>query len=170
MSNAIEWNSGGKHQGNMAIENCKYYSVPITKYQHGSCFKILLKIDSSQTNRARLEASQPNGDLELLKLFNSLTQNTANWQPYLWLLAYWVIFHAFLLSADLFQNQFFRKILSGIPSECQTVWIQIRPDIVSGLLCVQTVCKGFQQMTLHVVGKELNMYFGWSDGSTVAQW
>ena len=29
-------------------------------------------------------------------------------------------FHAFLSSADYFQNQLFRKILSGIPSECQT--------------------------------------------------
>ena len=29
--------------------------------------------------------------------------------------AFWVILHAFLLSADFFQNQLFRKILSGIP-------------------------------------------------------
>ena len=27
---------------------------------------------------------------------------------------------------------------------CQTVWIQIRPDV---LIWVQTVCKGYQQMT-----------------------
>ena len=33
-------------------------------------------------------------------------------------------------------------------SECQTVWIQIRPDIMSGLIWVQTICKGYQQMTL----------------------
>ena len=32
-----------------------------------------------------------------------------------------------------------------IPSGCQTVWIQIRPDILSGLIWVQTVCKGYQQ-------------------------
>ena len=67
--------------------------------------------------------------------------------------AHWVILHAFLLSADLFQNQIFRKILSGIPSECQTVWIQMRPDIFSVLIWVQTVCKGYQQTML--VGKEL---------------
>ena len=30
----------------------------------------------------------------------------------------------------------------------QTVWIQIRSDILSGLVCVQTVCKGYQQTTL----------------------
>ena len=41
----------------------------------------------------------------------------------------------------------FSKNLSGIPSECLTVWIQIRPDILSGLIWVQTVCKGYQQMT-----------------------
>ena len=40
-----------------------------------------------------------------------------------------------------FQNQLFRKILSGIP-KYQKVWIQIRPDILSGLILVQTVCKG----------------------------
>ena len=60
----------------------------------------------------------------------------------------------FMLSADFFHDQlFFLKILSGIPSECQTVWIQIRPDILSGLIWVQTVCKGYQQTTL--VGKVL---------------
>ena len=64
-------------------------------------------------------------------------------------------FLCFLSSADFFQNQFFRKILSEIPSECQTVWIQIRPDISSGLIWVQIVCKGYQQMAL--VGKELNI-------------
>ena len=62
-------------------------------------------------------------------------------------------FSGFLSSADIFQNQLVRKILSGIPSVCQTVWIQIRPDILSGLICVQTVFKDFQQTTL--VDKEL---------------
>ena len=60
------------------------------------------------------------------------------------LFGYWVILHAFLLSADFIQNHFFfQKILSGIPSECLTVWNQIRPDIMSGLNWVQTVCKGY---------------------------
>ena len=36
-----------------------------------------------------------------------------------------------LSSADFFfQNQLFRKILSGITSECQTVWTQIGPDVM----------------------------------------
>ena len=52
-----------------------------------------------------------------------------------------------------FQNQLFRKIISGIPSECQIVWNQIRPDNMSGLIWVQNVCKGYQQTTL--VGNEL---------------
>ena len=43
----------------------------------------------------------------------------------------WEIFHAFLWSADVFFKINFRKILSGIPSECQTDWIQIRPDILT---------------------------------------
>ena len=55
-------------------------------------------------------------------------------------------------SADFFRYQLFRQILSGIPSECQRVWIQIRPDVLLGLIWVQTVCKGYQETTL--VGKE----------------
>ena len=55
-------------------------------------------------------------------------------------------FHAFCHL--FFQNQLFRKTLSVIPSECQTVCIQIRPDIFAGLILVQTVCKGYQQTTL----------------------
>ena len=54
-----------------------------------------------------------------------------------------------------FQNRLFRKILSGIPSVCQTVWMQIRPDFLLGLIWVQTVCKGYHQMTL--VGKDLTI-------------
>ena len=69
------------------------------------------------------------------------------------LFAYWEILHAFLSSADFFENPLFRKIISVIPSECQTVWIQIRPDILSGVNWVQTVCKGYQQTTQ--VGTEL---------------
>ena len=52
---------------------------------------------------------------------------------------------AFLSSADFFQNQLFQKILLGIASECQTVWILIRPEILSGLIWVRTVSKGYQQ-------------------------
>ena len=40
-------------------------------------------------------------------------------------------------------NKCFRKNLSGTPSECQTVWTQIRSD----LPWIQTVCKGYQQKT-----------------------
>ena len=47
-----------------------------------------------------------------------------------------------------FQNQHIWKGLSGTPSECQKVWIQIKPDILSDLIWVQTVCKNYQQTTL----------------------
>ena len=47
----------------------------------------------------------------------------------------------------------FQKILSEIPSECQTVLIQISPDVLLGLIWDQTVCKSYQQMTL--VSKEI---------------
>ena len=50
----------------------------------------------------------------------------------------------FLSSAGFFQNQLFRKILSGLPSECQIVCIQFRPDVLSGLNWIQTVCKSLE--------------------------
>ena len=53
-----------------------------------------------------------------------------------------------------FKINFFKKFLSGIPSDCQTVWNQIRPDIMSGLIWSQTVNNGCQQTTL--AGKEIN--------------
>ena len=37
------------------------------------------------------------------------------------------VFHVFLSSTDFFQNKLFKKILSGIPLGCQTVWIHIKP-------------------------------------------
>ena len=57
-------------------------------------------------------------------------------------------FASFLSSADFFQDKLFGKNLSGMPSECQTVWILVRPDILSGLIWVQTVCISYQQTTL----------------------
>ena len=32
--------------------------------------------------------------------------------------------------------------------QCQTVWMKIRPDILSDQIWVQTFCKGYQQKTL----------------------
>ena len=52
-----------------------------------------------------------------------------------------------------FKISFFEKFFQEC-HQCQTVWIQIRPDILSGLIWVQTVCRGNQQMTL--IDKELN--------------
>ena len=63
-----------------------------------------------------------------------------------------------LSSADIFfKISFFLVVvflndLSGISVECQAVWIQIMPDVLSGLIWVQIVCKGNQQTTL--VSKE----------------
>ena len=55
----------------------------------------------------------------------------------------WVIFHAKL-----------KLTFSKSLSECQTVWIQIRTDILSVLIWVQTVCKGYQQTEKVIPSKE----------------
>ena len=59
-----------------------------------------------------------------------------------------------LLSGDFFQNQLIRKNLSGIPSECKTVSINIWSDILLVLIWVQTVCKGYQQTTKNATSNE----------------
>ena len=51
-----------------------------------------------------------------------------------------------LSSADFVQNLLFQKNLSGTLFECQTVWIHIRTDILSVLIWVQTVRKGYRQI------------------------
>ena len=43
-----------------------------------------------------------------------------------------------------FRTPRFRKLLPVVQSVYQTVWIQIRPDIMSGLVWVQIICKGYQ--------------------------
>ena len=61
------------------------------------------------------------------------------------------------LSADFwFKITFYESILSERPSECQTVWIHIKPEVFSDLTWVQTVCKRYQQTKL--VGAELILY------------
>ena len=60
----------------------------------------------------------------------------------------------FLSLLFFFQNHLFSKALSGIPPVYQTVGILIRADVLSGLIWVQTVCKGYRQTTQ--VSKELN--------------
>ena len=45
-------------------------------------------------------------------------------------------FSCFFVMADFFQNQLFWIFVSGIPSECQTDWIQIMPDILLGLIWI----------------------------------
>ena len=72
----------------------------------------------------------------------------------------------FLSSADFFQNQLFRKILSGLPLQCQTVWIQIKPDALSGLIWVETVNKGYQQTTLV---EKRKMVICFNDKLTISQ-
>ena len=45
---------------------------------------------------------------------------------------------------DIFQHHFFQNFLSGITSECQTAWRQIRSYVLLDLICVQTICKDHQ--------------------------
>ena len=55
-------------------------------------------------------------------------------------------------SSDFLKTNILEKLFQEY-HQCQTVRIQIRPDILSGLIWIQTVCKGYQQTAL--VGEEL---------------
>ena len=62
-------------------------------------------------------------------------------------------FQLFCLLQTFFQNKPLKN-LSGTLSECQTVWIQIRPDVMSDLIWVQIVCKDYQQTTTFAAGSQ----------------
>ena len=62
-------------------------------------------------------------------------------------IACWEFLHASLLAVKYFTKLTLKKF-SGILSERQSVLTQIRYDILSGLIWVQTVCKGYQQTVL----------------------
>ena len=47
---------------------------------------------------------------------------------------------------NLLKFNFFEKIFQENHLPCQTVWIQMSPIILSGLILFQSVCKGHQQM------------------------
>ena len=47
-----------------------------------------------------------------------------------------------------FKIIFFKQFFQKYHPKYQTVWTQIRPNKMSGLIWVQTVCKGHQQTTL----------------------
>ena len=64
------------------------------------------------------------------------------------------IFHVFVVICWLFSKLTFKKVLSGTLSECQTAWIQIRANILSVLIWVETVCKGYQQTAKVASSKE----------------
>ena len=54
-----------------------------------------------------------------------------------------------------FENNFLEKLFQEC-HQCQIVWIQIRPDIWSGLIWVQTVCNGYQMEKVAASKKRFN--------------
>ena len=86
--------------------------------------------------------------LELLSFKGGCTsssESTLVKMPHCWkshataqFFAKWVIFHAFFLSADFLQNKF-KNLKKFFQEYHQSV--QIRPNILSAPICVQTVCK-----------------------------
>ena len=70
----------------------------------------------------------------------------------------WICFYAllpekiFMLFVVFAKSTFSKKNISGILSVCIADWIQIRPDVLSGLIWVQSVCE-YEQTT--PVGNEI---------------
>ena len=51
----------------------------------------------------------------------------------------------FSLLLIFFKINFLKKIFQGYPPKSQTVWIQVRPDILSSLIWTQSVSKGYSE-------------------------
>ena len=71
--------------------------------------------------------------------------------------------YAFCRLLIFFKINFFEKFFQEYNQSVKTVWIQIRLDILSGLIWIQTVYKGYQKMTL--VDKELKRRTKFAIGS-----
>ena len=68
------------------------------------------------------------------------------------LISFWIFQYCFYYSFTLYYCAILNSLDAGffsVPSGCQTDWIQIRPNILSGLILVKTVCIGHQQMASH---------------------
>ena len=88
---------------------------------------------------------------EQLKFFRA--QLSCAWKSFITsgpglVLSCWVIFHAFVVVYRFFffKTYFFRKFFREL-YQCQTAWNKIRTDVLSVMICVQTVCLGYQQIT-----------------------
>ena len=73
---------------------------------------------------------------------------------YLFEFTCWAIFHALFVVCWHFSKLTFKKILLRMLSKCQTVWIQIKTNILLILIWVQTVCKAYQQRTKVTASKD----------------
>ena len=62
-----------------------------------------------------------------------------------------LLFFLFISKSFFFSENYFKNAITisekQFVNQCKTVWIQIRPDILFGLIWLQFVCKGYQQMT-----------------------
>ena len=83
----------------------------------------------------------------------SLAVKTIHYLTLCMLRNFFMIFCHLLIFLDFFPKKFLQEY-----HQCQTVWIQIRPDILSGLIWAQTVCKDYHQAT--TVNKELKIPIG----------
>ena len=70
------------------------------------------------------------------------------------LFEFWVMLHAFYSSADFFQNYCFQIL---IPSKCQTVWIQIRPD--NFVLSFRLISSEYSFSTYTIVMLNIFVYY-----------
>ena len=57
-----------------------------------------------------------------------------------------------------------------MPLECQTVLIQIRADVLSGMTWVQTVCKDYQQTIKVATSGEIVKYTIDKASNIIMQW
>ena len=73
---------------------------------------------------------------EWLCIYATSTKIFMTWSIHDYIFECLVTVHAFVVISPLTRT--------GTLSGCQTAWMQIRTDVLSGLIWIQAVCKGYQ--------------------------
>ena len=69
-------------------------------------------------------------------------------------------FACFLSSAEIVKINFFKKLFQEYHQSVKTVWTHIRPNKMSGLVWVQTVCRVYQQTIKVATSRERVILYG----------
>ena len=152
----------------------------IRKYAEIFCWKNVSSIFSAKNIRIScIESAKTVNEMTLNKLIKLTTFWTTGPRMHVTVLTlcmlgnitcFFVICGFFFLKLTFSKKKKKKKKIFQENHQCQTGLIQIRPNVLSGLIWVQTVCKGYQQMTnVATSGERGNEDWYTSKGGTLSK-